>query len=150
MRLGINEFALEDLESGGQRTKLDHYTDHFHVAVHDCDLRSTSGLGHAREIDVVFGDGWLLSVHQPPEDGDRGSVPDGASVQRRFELQRIAARARPTSGFLLWALLDVVVDRYFVVTDAVDDRLDDVEDVGPRRRRSTGRTGGALHASCSR
>ncbi|HZP30195.1 MAG TPA: CorA family divalent cation transporter, partial [Acidimicrobiia bacterium] len=37
-RLGVNEFVLEDLRSSGQRTKLDHYSDHFHVAVHDCSL----------------------------------------------------------------------------------------------------------------
>jgi magnesium transporter len=32
-------------------------------------------------------------------------------------------------GFLLWAILDVIVDRYFVVTDAVDDRLDEIEEI---------------------
>ena len=30
-------------------------------------------------------------------------------------------------GLLLWALLDVVVDRYFAVTDMIDDRLDSAE-----------------------
>jgi magnesium transporter len=123
-RLEINDFAREDLEKAGQRTKLAHYTDHFHVAVYDCALHD-DGL-HAREIDVVFGAGWLLSVHQPPENGDPGELPM-TSVQRRFELQQVQHQ-RADVGLLLWALLDVVVDRYFVVTEAVDDRLDDVED----------------------
>jgi len=30
---GLHEFVLEDLRHGEQRTKLDHYADHFHVAV---------------------------------------------------------------------------------------------------------------------
>jgi magnesium transporter len=125
-RLGVNEFVLEDLRTSGQRTKLDHYSDHFHVAVHDCELPGTDLL--TREIDVVFGEGWLLSVPQPPEDRDArggGRFPM-ETVQQRFEAQCVQHDSAD-EGLLLWALLDVVVDRYFVVTDAVDDNLDAVE-----------------------
>jgi len=31
-------------------------------------------------------------------------------------------------GFLLWALFDVVIDRYFDVNDVIDERLDDIEE----------------------
>ena len=37
-QLNFHEFVAEDLAHGQQRTKLDHYADHFHVAVHDCEL----------------------------------------------------------------------------------------------------------------
>jgi Mg2+ and Co2+ transporter CorA len=37
-QLQISHIAAEDLHHGGQRTKLEHYRDHFHVAVHDCYL----------------------------------------------------------------------------------------------------------------
>jgi len=123
-RLGVNEFAREDLEKAGQRTKLSHYTDHFHVAVYDCVL-GPDGL-RAREIDIVFAEGWLLSVHQPPEDGHPGAFPI-EQVRKRYELQR-AQHRRADVGLLVWALLDVIVDRYFTVTEVVDDRLDDAED----------------------
>jgi magnesium transporter len=139
--LGINEFAREDLENAGQRTKLAHYTDHFHVAVYDCVL-SDDGL-RAREIDVVFAEGWLLSVHQPPEDGDPGTFPV-EQIRKRYELAR-AQHRRADVGLLVWALLDVVVDRYFIVTEVVDDRLDDAEDAvlasdDDRRGQGTTRT----------
>jgi magnesium transporter len=123
--LGVNEFAREDIEKAGQRTKLSHYTGHFHVAVYDCALGNDGLL--AREIDVVFADGWLLSVHQAPEDGDPGEFPV-EQVRKRYELQR-AQHHRADVGLLLWALLDAVVDRYFEVTETVDDRLDDIEDL---------------------
>jgi len=122
--LGINEFAQEDIAKAGQRTKLAHYSDHFHVAVYDCVLHD-SGI-RPREIDIVFGAGWLLSVHQAPEDGDPGEFPI-EHVRRTFELQR-SQHDNAHVGLLLWALLDTIVDRYFVVTDQVDDRLDDVEE----------------------
>jgi magnesium transporter len=123
-KLGVNEFAREDVEKAGQRTKLAHYTDHFHVAVYDCALRK--GALHAREIDVLFGAGWLLSVRQEPEHGDPGTFPLD-SVRHRFELTQ-AQHGSAEVGLLLWALLDVIVDRYFLVTESVDESLDAIED----------------------
>lgn len=123
-QLQINAFAQEDIAKAGQRTKLAHYRDHFHVAVYDCVLHD-AGM-RAREIDIVFGPGWLLSVRQAPEDGDPGDFPV-EHVRRTFALQR-AQYQRADVGLLLWALLDAIVDRYFLVTEQVDNRLDDIEE----------------------
>jgi magnesium transporter len=132
-QLQLHKFILEDLEHGEQRTKLDHYDNHFHVAVHDCeligDLEQTTGEVQllTREIDVVFGAGWLLSVCQVPEDSSHGTFPMD-KVRSSFERQRTEP-GTTDEGFLLWALLDVVVDRYFLVSDSVDDRLDALQEV---------------------
>ncbi len=127
-RLGINEFVLEDLRNSGQRTKLDHYSDHFHVAVHDCVAVEQQLV--TREIDIVFGDGWLLSVRQAAEgDGDAATSAAPfpiADVQQRFEAHREQDHSSD-EGLLLWALLDVVVDRAFTVTEVIDERLDVAE-----------------------
>ncbi|MCZ7528701.1 MAG: magnesium/cobalt transporter CorA [Acidimicrobiia bacterium] len=120
-RLGIHPLAQDDLRSGNQRTKLERYREHFHVAIHECRLEHEALV--TREIDVVFGDGWLLSVHQPSD----LVTTVAEEVTRRFELVR-SGPDHTDVGFLLWALLDVVVDGYFVVTDTVDERLDDVEE----------------------
>jgi magnesium transporter len=126
-QLGIHTVAAEDLRNGGQRTKLEHYGDHFHVAVHDCEL-AEPGLVD-REVDVVFGEGWLVSVRHLPDGGDDATPFSAAAVGRRFEVQRLEAGGTSDEGLLLWAFLDVVVDRYFVVTDHVDEQLDAVEEL---------------------
>jgi magnesium transporter len=132
-QLGLHRFVIEDLEHGEQRTKLDHYENHFHVAVHDCELLGDVEKAEAavelvtREVDVVFGNGWLLSVRQPPENHEHEAYPMD-SVRTAFERQR-TQKGTTDEGFLLWALLDVVVDRYFLVSDAVDDRLDALQEV---------------------
>ena len=79
----------------------------------------------SREIDIVTGPGWLVTVRHPSDDG---TPVDLDEVARRFELQR-AEHSTTEQGFLLWALFDVIVDRYFEVTDEVDDRLDEIEEV---------------------
>ena len=131
--LDLNEFVVEDLHNGRQRTKLDRYADYFHVAIHDCELLGEVDRPDAeielvsREIDVVFGDGWLLSVRQPPADSD-GDPISFELLRQAFERQR-SDHTSCDEGFLLWALLDIIVDRYFLVGEGVDDRLDTLQEI---------------------
>ncbi len=121
--LGIGPVVIDALTDPEQPTKLMRFGDKFHVAVHDCELRA-DGL-ERREIDLVMGPGWLVTVRHPTE----GSRPvDVEVIAHRFELQRVE-HSRTEGGFLLWALFDVIIDRYFDVTDAIDDKLEDVEEV---------------------
>ena len=53
---------------------------------------------------------------------------DLTEVKRRFERIRLECE-NDDLGCALWALLDVIVDGYFSVTDLVDDRLDDIEEI---------------------
>jgi magnesium transporter len=121
--LGISPTVVDAILNPRERTKLMRYGDYFHVAVHDCECARSTVI--SREIDIVTGPGWLVTVRHPTET----STPvDLEEVARRFELQR-AEHSTTEQGFLLWALFDVIVDRYFDVTDAVDDRLDEIEQI---------------------
>lgn len=121
--LGLHHLAAEDLTHSGQRTKLEHYADHRHIVVHDLSLVDGNRFLDG-EIDVVFGQGWLLTVRH----GRDGRLPvslDGAF--ERFERQR-DEHGPDDEGFALWAVLDLVVDNYFFLLDAIDDRLDSIEE----------------------
>jgi magnesium transporter len=121
-QLGLSPRVVEAFSTDQpERTKLIRYGAYFHVAVHDCEL-ATTGF-ESREIDVIMGPGWVVTVRHPTEDSWPFDIDE---VARRFELQR-AEHGAAEDGFLLYALFDVVIDRYFDVTDVVDDRLDEVE-----------------------
>jgi len=120
--LGMGANVVDAILNPRERTKLMRYGDYFHVAVHDCEC--SRGVVNSREIDIVTGPGWLLTVRHPADDG---SPVDLDEVARRFELQRVEHRDTE-HGFLLWAIFDVLVDGYFDVTDMVDDRLDEIEE----------------------
>jgi magnesium transporter len=121
--LGLSPTVVDAILNPRERTKLMRYGDYFHVAVHDC--ACTGDTIDSREIDVVTGPGWLVTVRHPATDWSQVDLDE---VARRFELQR-AEHSTTEQGFLLWALFDVIVDRYFEVVDVVDDRLDEIEDV---------------------
>jgi magnesium transporter len=121
--LKIHHLTAEDLVNANQRTKLERFADHYHVA-----LKALAFDGDElknREVDVVFSDGWLLSVRHSSSDEMAGPIKEAFT---RFERQR-GETGSNDEGFLLWAIMDVIVDLYFDVTSAIDERLDDIEDV---------------------
>lgn len=171
--LGLNPLAVEDVAHGQQRTKLERWGSHFHIAARDCTL-----VDHhvdAREIDILFGEGWILTIHRTttaegattrdtrpggaddaegPTPSDRAHGPGAtdavgratrgasgagliAEARHRYERQR-EERDSNDEGFVLWAVLDVIVDRYFEVVDSLDDRLEGLEEIV-----FEGRSGGA-------
>jgi magnesium transporter len=121
--LGMGAAVVDAILNPSERTKLMRYGDYFHVAVHDCEC--ARGVVSSREIDIVTGPGWLVTVRHPDE---HGSQVDLDEVARRFELQR-AEHSATELGFLLWAIFDVLVDGYFDVTDMVDEQLDRIEEL---------------------
>jgi magnesium transporter len=121
-QLGLEATVIEALREPKERTKLMRYGDYFHVAVHDA--RCAGSEFSTDEVDIVMGPGWMVTVRHPAPDGRRLPVD---LVEHRFELQR-TEHSITEEGFLLWALFDVIVDRYFEVTDAFDDRLDALEE----------------------
>jgi magnesium transporter len=121
-QLHLDPIVMEALRHPKERTKLQRYGDYFHVAVHDC--RIVADRFSTAEVDVVMGPGWHVTVRHPDDDGGHLDIE---LVAHRFELQRTEHGATE-EGFLLWSLFDVIVDRYFDVTDGFDDRLDAIEE----------------------
>ena len=121
--LKIHDLTAEDLSRGNQRTKLDRFADHFHIVLYDSVL-THEGL-HSTEVHVVFREGWLLSVRRAEGDVDPELTDEAL---RRFERRR-GEEGADDEGFVLWAIIDVIVDRYFDVTDVVDEIIDDIEEL---------------------
>jgi magnesium transporter len=128
--LDLDPFLVEDLregsDAGGQRPKLLPYGDMFHVAARDCSIHDDHLL--EREIDLVFGAGWLGSVRHPVDAKlEKDSDPFPMDEVRRRIKTDCANGTTVDEGIVLWAFLDVVTDRYFAITTDVDDRIDNAE-----------------------
>jgi magnesium transporter len=109
----LHPLAMEDATKHGQRPKLERYPTHAFVVAYSATLL---------EVDLFVGPGWLVSVRAVDDEGNPWPI-DGA--RRRFE------RSRPqeaTSGFLLYTILDELVDGYFPATEVLEDRLEELED----------------------
>jgi magnesium transporter len=116
--LGLHELAVEDALAEHQRPKLDHYQSHLFLSCHAVRVDSQGGLD-VSEIDTFIGKQWLITVR------DDHRFPIDRVVQRWDRSPDLAAFG---VSFLLYGLLDVVVDSYFETVQQFDDFYDEVSD----------------------
>jgi magnesium transporter len=118
--LSLHELAVEDALGAHQRPKLDHYATHKFLSCHAVRVDLETGeLGDA-EIDAFINPRWLITVR------DDGCFFDIDAVLRRWD--RSPDLAAHGVSFLLYGLLDVVVDGYFDAVQAFDDYYDEVSE----------------------
>jgi magnesium transporter len=115
--LGFHELAIEDALGGHQRPKLDHYSNHQFLVMYSVSLES--GRLAKIEIDAFIHERWLVTVRK-----DEGF--DLAPLLERWD--RSEDLAVHGVGFLVYGLLDVLIDRSFATLDAFDEFYDDVSD----------------------
>lgn len=116
-QFGLHELAVEDARHGHQRPKIEEYGDSLFVVMHTVEVAGDEL--KAGEIDVFVGRNYVLTVRQQTE---RGFLDVRARAEREPELLKNG------SGYVLYALMDAVVDRYFPVLEAVEMELEKVEE----------------------
>jgi magnesium transporter len=132
--LGIHELAVEDALSEHQRPKLDRYPTHSFISCHALRWAGDhSGRITGTEIDCVVGPRWLVTVRHDDE------FPVEPMLERWEQSAHLLACG---VKFLLYGVLDLVVDGYFDAVSRFDDYYDDVseglfadEPLDPRQQR---------------
>ena len=114
---GLHELAVEDASRGHQRPKLEEYGDSLFMVVQIVELAGDElSVG---EVDIFAGANYVLSVR-------RDAAQSFLGVRARAE--REPHQLKKGSGFVLYALVDAVVDRYFPVVDTLESELEAIED----------------------
>ena len=113
---GLHELAVEDAHHGHQRPKLEEYGGSLFIVMH---LLETVGAEvRTGELAMFVGPQYVVSVRR---DADQGFT----EVRRRCEHE--PHLLQNGSGYVLYALMDTVVDRYAPVLDALADEFEEVE-----------------------
>ena len=113
---GLHELAIEDAHHWHQRPKIEEYGDCLFVVLQVPHLREDEM--QVGEVDLFVGRNYVLSVRHNLDVGFT-AVRDRA--QGDAELLKLGA------GFVFYALMDNVVDRYFPIVDKLESRLEDLE-----------------------
>ena len=112
----LPELAVEDARHGHQRPKIDEYGDVLFAALH---MIEPAGDGlSVGEVSIFVGRNYVLSVR-------RGAKKGFQDVRQRCE--REPELLRNGAGFVFYALMDAVVDRYFPVLDDLEAELELIE-----------------------
>jgi len=122
----LHELSIEDANHGHQRPKIEEYGDELFVVMQMVEAQGEEL--RVGEVSIFTGHNYVLSVRNNTEQGFLGVR---ARCEREPELLRRG------SGYVLYALMDAVVDRYFPVLDAIESELEAIEErifanTGPR------------------
>jgi magnesium transporter len=116
---GLHELAVEDAQKGHQRPKIEEYGDVLFGVLHTLERHPKDAVDFlVGEVAVFAGPNFVLSVR-------RGSQQGFGEVRRRAE--REPDHLALGSGFVLYALMDAIVDRYFPALDDLEEELDTLE-----------------------
>ena len=122
----LHPLAIEDVMNGGHRPKLEDFPGTGDLpgrlfVVAGCVRQSeTDDQMRSEQISFFLGRSTLISFHQ-------SASPAIGEIRRRLESQRSRVRQNDAS-FLLYALIDALVDRFFPILDASSERLEAAED----------------------
>jgi magnesium transporter len=113
---GLHPLAVEDAQAGHERPKIEEYGDSLFAVLHM--VEPNQGEFHVGELAIFAGHNYVLSVRNHAQKGFQ-------EVRARCEREPQLLRQGP--GFILYALMDAVVDRYFPVLELLEDELDSIE-----------------------
>ncbi|RPI11208.1 MAG: magnesium transporter, partial [Actinobacteria bacterium] len=117
--LGFHELAVEDALGQHQRPKVERYPGHLFMVCHSVHLDEATGDLSNAEIDAFINSRWLVTVRKDE------AFPLDAVLARWDKSQALAAHG---VSYLLYGLLDVVIDGYFQPIDEFNAYYDAVSD----------------------
>jgi magnesium transporter len=125
----LHDLAVEDAHRAHQRPKLEEYGDALFVVLRTAQ-RGSDGKMAFGETHLFVGPGYVVSVRHG------ASVPY-VDVRQRCESAPHLLRKGP--GFVLYALMDFIVDNYFPIVDELEEDLEKLEEdiFGGNYRRET-------------
>jgi magnesium transporter len=113
----LHELAVEDARQGHQRPKIEEYGDSLFAVLQTIEFEGDGLL--VGEVDVFVGENYILSVRHRTK---KGFADVRARCEREPELLKHG------SGFVFYALMDAVVDRYFPILDELEVVLESIEE----------------------
>jgi magnesium transporter len=116
--LGLHDLAVEDAVHEHQRPKLDRYDSHLFLAAYAVHLHESTNELSKVEVKAFITDRALVTVHPPEFSMD-------PVVQRWDDNAELAVHG---TSYLLWGLLDVIVDGHFETVQDLDAQVDTLED----------------------
>jgi magnesium transporter len=118
-RFQFHPLAIEDCSAPDQRAKAEEYEDHLFIVMHALTLgdADTSVL-QSEQVAAFLGERYLVTVHRKPvkqlETVWRRAITDGTIASEGVD-------------FLLYLIVDALIDDAFPIIDAISDRLEEIE-----------------------
>jgi magnesium transporter len=117
-QFGLHDLAIEDAINAHQRPKLEAYEDSLFVVLRTAQMVSSSRLEFG-ETHIFVGRNYVITVRH-------GSLRSHIGVRQRCESTPQLLSKGP--GYVLYALMDFVVDQYLPIVRQIEEDVQELED----------------------
>lgn len=115
---GLHPLVLEDIGHTHQRPKLEDFDDYQFIVMRMLDYESAKHEVTSEQLSIILGPGYVLTFQER-----KGDVFNPV----RERLKKTARLRFSNADYLAYALLDAVVDRYFVILEAFGEDIEGLE-----------------------
>ena len=119
LELGVHKLTIEDILSVNQRPKIEEHDDYLHLAVKMLALEPLDNQITYEQVSFLLKGNVLLTFQE--KNGDAFEY-----VRKRISEDKGLIRKKEVD-YLLYALLDAIVDYYFVVLESIGEELTQIE-----------------------
>jgi len=120
LHFDIHPLTLEDIVNTGQRPKVDDFEDYLYIVLKMLIFDETTCHISSEQVSLILGPHFLISFQEI--EGDVFNF-----VRERIRKGRIQMR-KSGSDYLAYALVDAVVDHYFIILEKMGERIEQFED----------------------
>ncbi|MBA3815911.1 MAG: magnesium/cobalt transporter CorA [Parachlamydiaceae bacterium] len=117
---GLHPLILEDIMNSEQQSKLDNYKDTIYIVARQLIYNNEKQCVEDEQVSIILGKNFIISFL---ESSNNVFNP----IYNRLKNPKGRMRQRG-SDYLCYALLDCLVDNYFLILEKVDDHLENLED----------------------
>ncbi|MEX1378296.1 MAG: magnesium/cobalt transporter CorA [Eubacteriales bacterium] len=118
--LDLDFLILEDIVTIGSRPKFDNYNDYLFVLLNTILIGSTDRLFRIEQISILLKGNMIITFQEI--EGDMFGF-----VRNRIEDSKGRIR-KSSASYLLYCLIDAIVDQYFFTIDEIDKNIEVLED----------------------
>lgn len=115
----LDNLILEDLVNSSQRAKVEERDDYLFIVIKMLDLNLISKDISYEQVSFIVGENYLLTFQETP-----GDIFD--TIRTRIEAPNSRTRKKSV-GYLTYAILDSIVDNYFIILDEIEMEIDKLE-----------------------
>ena len=117
---GLHPLVAEDIASTGQRPKMEDFDDYIFVVVRMFRFDGEEGETKSEQISIILGADFVISFQER-----EGDVFDAIRERLRNNKGKIRKLG---ADYLAYALIDAIVDNYFMILENLGEAVEDIED----------------------
>lgn len=111
----IHSLVSEDILNTGQRPKFEEYDNYVYIVLKMINYDENNHL-NPEQMSIILGKNFVITFQEQPR-----NIFD--SLLKRIKSGNIRSR-RNTCDYLAYAIMDIVIDYYFIVLENINNRLD--------------------------